>query len=76
LLDLARTAVEESLSEWETRLCSLVNTKREQYPKLVERLNQLLEEGQEKLASYVVKLAQTPKKWDSLADLLSLYYSF
>jgi uncharacterized FlgJ-related protein len=34
----------------------------------------LLEEGQEKLASYAVKLAQTPKKWDSLADLLSLYY--
>ena len=74
LLDSARAAVEESLSEWDTRLSSLVNTKREQYPKLAERLNQLLEEGQEKLASYALKLAQTPKKWDSLTDLLSLYY--
>jgi phage shock protein A len=74
LLDLARAAVEESLSEWDTRLSSLVNTKREQYPKLAERLNQLLEEAQQKLAEYAVKLAQTPKKWDSLGDLLSLYY--
>lgn len=74
LLTLARTAVEESLDEWETKLSSLVATKKDQYPKLAERLNALLDEGQGKLADYALKLAQTPSKWDSLGDLLSLYY--
>jgi hypothetical protein len=74
LISLARTAVEESLDEWETKLSSLVDTKKDQYPKLAERLNALLDEGQGKLADYALKLAQTPSKWDSLGDLLSLYY--
>jgi chromosome segregation ATPase len=74
LIILARTAVEESLQEWETKLSSLVDTKKDQYPKLAERLNALLDEGQGKLADYALKLAQTPSKWDSLGDLLSLYY--
>jgi DNA repair exonuclease SbcCD ATPase subunit len=74
LIQLARTAVEESLDEWETKLSSLVDTKKDQYPKLAERLNALLDEGQGKLAEYALKLAQTPLKWDSLGDLLSLYY--
>jgi hypothetical protein len=74
LLDMARVAVEESLDEWDTRLSSLVNTKREHYPKLAERLNQLLEDGRGLIADYEAKLSETPKKWDSLADLLSLYY--
>ena len=74
LISLARTAVEESLDEWETKLNSLVDTKKDQYPKLAERLNALLSEGQGKLADYALKLAQTPDKWDSLGDLLSLYY--
>lgn len=74
LITLARTAVEESLDEWNVRLSSLVETKREQYPKLKERLNALLDEGQDKLANYGLKLAQTPNKWDSLGDLLSFYY--
>jgi cell division septum initiation protein DivIVA len=74
LISLARTAVEESLDEWETKLSSLVDTKKDQYPKLAERLNALLDEGQGKLKDYGLKLAQTPSKWDSLGDLLSLYY--
>jgi hypothetical protein len=74
LIELARTAVEESLDEWNTKLASLVSTKKEQYPKLAERLNQLLDEGEQKLCDYAVKLAETPSRWDSLADLLSLYY--
>jgi hypothetical protein len=74
LIQLARTAVEESLDEWETKLSSLVDTKKDQYPKLSERLNALLDEGQRKLADYAEKLSQTPSKWDSLGDLLSLYY--
>ncbi len=74
LITLARTAVEESLDEWETKLSSLVDTKKDQYPKLTERLNALLDEGQSKLADYAEKLSQTPSKWDSLGDLLSLYY--
>jgi cell division septum initiation protein DivIVA len=74
LIQLARTAVEESLGEWETKLSSLVDTKKDQYPKLAERLNALLDEGQGKLADYALKLAQTPSKWESLGDLLSLYY--
>jgi hypothetical protein len=74
LITLARTAVEESLDEWETKLSSLVDTKRDQYPKLAERLNALLNEGQGKLQDYALKLTQTPSKWDSLGDLLSLYY--
>ena len=73
-IELARVAVEESLDEWETKLSSLVDTKKDQYPKLAERLNALLDEGQNKLADYALKLAQTPSKWDSLADLFSLYY--
>ncbi len=74
LIDLARTAVEEALGEWDAKLTSLVTTKREQYPKLTERLNELLSEAQDLLAEYGLKLAETPKKWDSLADLLSLYH--
>jgi predicted RNA-binding Zn-ribbon protein involved in translation (DUF1610 family)/ElaB/YqjD/DUF883 family membrane-anchored ribosome-binding protein len=74
LISLARTAVEESLDEWETKLSSLVDTKKDQYPKLAERLNALLDEGQGKLKDYGDKLAQTPSKWDSLGNLLSLYY--
>lgn len=74
LIDLARTAVEESIDEWNARLNSLVSTKRERYPKLTERLNELLQEGESKLCDYALKLAETPKKWDSLADLLSLFY--
>jgi predicted RNA-binding Zn-ribbon protein involved in translation (DUF1610 family) len=73
-IELARTAVEESLDEWEIKLSSLVDTKKDQYPKLAERLNALLDEGQLKLADYALKLAQTPSKWDSLGDLLDLYY--
>jgi DNA repair exonuclease SbcCD ATPase subunit len=73
-IELARIAVEESLDEWETKLSSLVDTKKDQYPKLAERLNALLDEGQGKMADYALKLAQTPSKWDSLGDLLSLYY--
>ena len=74
LTGLARTAVEESLDEWETKLSSLVDTKKDQYPKLAERLNALLDEGQGKLADYASKLAQPPNLGDSLAELLSLYY--
>ena len=74
LISLARTAVEESLDEWETKLNSLVETKKDQYPKLSERLNALLDEGQLKLADYALKLVQTPSKWDSLGDLLDIYY--
>ncbi|HEY9607661.1 MAG TPA: hypothetical protein V6C85_39110 [Allocoleopsis sp.] len=74
LIALARTAVDESLEEWDAKLSSLVDTKKEQYPKLTERLNALLEEGRCKIADYAIKLASTPSKWDSLADLLSLYY--
>ena len=74
LIGLARTAVEESLDEWETKLNSLVDTKKDQYPKLTERLNALLDEGQRKLADYALKLAQTSNLGDSLGDLLSLYY--
>ncbi|MBD2016085.1 hypothetical protein H6F96_19195 [Microcoleus sp. FACHB-53] len=74
LISLARTAVEESLDEWQVKLSSLVDTKKDQYPKLSERLNALLDEGQLKLADYALKLAQTPYKWDSLGDLLDLYY--
>jgi hypothetical protein len=73
-LNLARQAVQESLSEWDSRLTSLLFTKREQYPKLTERLSDLLEEGQGLIADYETKLSQVPKKWDALADLLSLYY--
>jgi hypothetical protein len=71
---LARIAVEEALDEWDNKLTSLVTTKREQYPKLTERLNELLSEAQDLLAEYGVKLAETPKKWESLADYLSLYH--
>jgi hypothetical protein len=74
LIVLARTAVEELLEEWEIKLSSLIETKKDQYPKLTERLNALLEEGRCKLADYTEKLGQTPSKWDSLGDLLSLYY--
>jgi hypothetical protein len=74
LITLARQAVEESLDEWDTRLHSLVETKRDKYPKLTERLNDLLREGQGLIADYEAKFAQTPSKWDSLGDLLSLYY--
>lgn len=74
LIGLARTAVQESLDEWDTRLLSMVETKREKYPKLTERLNDLLREGQGLIADYEAELAQTPSKWDSLGDLLSLYY--
>jgi hypothetical protein len=74
LIVLARTAVEELLEEWEAKLSSLVETKKDQYPRLTERLNALLEEGRGKLADYTEKLGQTPSKWDSLGDLLSLYY--
>jgi predicted RNA-binding Zn-ribbon protein involved in translation (DUF1610 family)/cell division septum initiation protein DivIVA len=73
-IELARTAVDESLDEWGTKLSSLVDTKKDQYPKLSERLNALMDEGQGKVADYGLKLAQTPSKWDSLGDLLSLYY--
>jgi predicted RNA-binding Zn-ribbon protein involved in translation (DUF1610 family) len=74
LISLARTAVEESLDEWNSKLYSLVTTKKEQYPRLAERLSELLDEGQDKLADYALRLAQTPSRWDSLGDLLSLYY--
>jgi predicted RNA-binding Zn-ribbon protein involved in translation (DUF1610 family) len=33
-----------------------------------------LTQGQGLIADYKAKLSQTPKKWDSLTDLLSLYY--
>jgi hypothetical protein len=74
LITLARTAVEESLDEWDSRLNSLVATKKELYPKLSERLTELLREAQNSIADYRAKLSETPNKWDSLADLLSLYY--
>lgn len=73
-INLARTAVEEALEEWESRFTALLSRRKEQYPKLQERLSQLAESGQELLAEYAVKLAETPKKLDSLGDLLSLYY--
>jgi hypothetical protein len=73
-IDLAGTAIEEALDEWDAKIKSLTSTKREQYPKLAERLDELLGEAQDLLAEYAVKLAETPKKWDSLGDLLSLYY--
>jgi hypothetical protein len=74
LIDLARTAVEEALGEWEIKLTLLTTTKREQYPKLAERLDELFSEAKDLLGEYGVRLAETPRKWDSLADLLSLYY--
>jgi len=74
LIDLARTAVEEALGEWDTKITLLATTKRDQYPKLADRLDELLSEAQDLLSEYGVKLADTPMKWDSLADLLSLYY--
>ena len=74
LITLARTAIEESLDEWNQRLTSLLTTKKEQYPKLSERMSELLEDGQNTLAEYALKLAGTPRKWESLGDLLSLYY--
>jgi hypothetical protein len=74
MIQLARTAVEESLDEWDSRLNSLVATKREQYPKLEQRLEGLMREAQELITDYGAKLSQTPNRWDSLADLLSLYY--
>lgn len=70
----ARTAVEESIDEWNKRLSTLVCTKRETYPKLAQRLAELFDEAESKLAEYGLKLAQTPSKWESLPDLLSLYY--
>lgn len=73
-LALARTAVEEAIDEWNLKLTSLAATKRNQYPKLTERLNELLGEGQSRLNDYARQLTQTPNKWESLADLLSLYY--
>ena len=73
-ITIARTAIEESLDEWKTKLISLVDSKKERYPKLKERLNELKDEGIGKLAEYTEKLVQTPSKWDSLGDLLSLYY--
>jgi hypothetical protein len=74
LIDLTRTAVEEALGEWEIKLTLLTTTKREQYPKLADRLDELFGEAKNLLSEYGVKLAETPRKWDSLADLLSLYY--
>jgi hypothetical protein len=74
LIEVARTAIEESSQIWEDRLSSLVTTKRELYPKLASRLNELLEEGRELIAEYGQKLAQTPVKWDSVGDLLNIYY--
>jgi hypothetical protein len=74
LIDLARTAVEEALGEWDIKITSLATTKREQYPKLADRLDALLSEAQDLLSDYGVKLAETPRKWNSLGDLLSLYY--
>jgi hypothetical protein len=74
LIDLARTTVDEALDVWKSKLSSLLTTKRELYPKLAERLDELLSEAQDLLTEYGVKLAETPKKWDSLVDLLSLYH--
>jgi hypothetical protein len=74
---VAKLAVEEAISEWDKKLTLLVDTKKakkEQYPKLTERLNELLNEAKELLADYTVKLNEIPKSWESLADLLSLYY--
>ncbi len=74
VIDLARTTVEEALDVWKSKLSSLLTTKRELYPKLAERLDELLSEAQDLLTEYGVKLAEIPKKWDSLVDLLSLYH--
>jgi hypothetical protein len=74
LIELTRTAIEEALIEWDVKIKSLTTTKREQYPKLADRLDELLNESQDLLAEYAVKLAETPKKWESLDYLLSLYY--
>src|SRR3569832_613538 len=76
LIAVARTAVEESLDERATRLSSLVTTKKEQYPKLAERLSSLLDEGNQLFGVFVFLLEGTPSKWDSLADLLSIYFCF
>lgn len=73
-LELARKAVEESLDEWGEKLESLVSTRKERYPKLDERLTALLDEANEIIQWYGGKLKSTPNKWDSLGDLLSLYY--
>jgi predicted RNA-binding Zn-ribbon protein involved in translation (DUF1610 family) len=74
LISLARTAVEESLDEWNTRLDSLLSTKKEQYPKLAERLTELRHESKQVIYDYSTKLQEVPDKWDSLGDLLSLFY--
>ncbi len=42
LIDLARTTVDEALDVWKSKLSSLLRTKRELYPKLAERLDELL----------------------------------
>lgn len=73
-IELARTAVEESLDEWGEKLESLVSTRKERYPKLDERLTTLRDEAKEIIEAYGSKLKATPSKWDSLGDLLSLYY--
>jgi hypothetical protein len=73
-LEIARVAVEESLEEWGEKLESLVTTRKERYPKLDERLTTLLDEAKEIIDTYGGKLKSTPNKWDSLGDLLSLYY--
>jgi hypothetical protein len=72
--DLAKTAVEESLDEWGSRLTSLLAGRKDQYPKLAERLEELLREAQGLIADYEAQLAETPRKLDGFADLLSLYY--
>ncbi len=74
VIDLARTAVEEALDLWKSKLSSLLTTKRELYPKLAERLDELLGEAQDLATKYEVNLAEIPNRWDSLADLLSLYH--
>jgi len=74
LLELARVNVETSLNDWDIKLNSLVDSKKKLCPRLTERLGELLKEGTDKLNYWETKLNETPTKWDSLADLLNIYY--
>jgi hypothetical protein len=74
LLEVARANVETSVNDWNTKLFSLIESKKKLCPKLTERLGELLKEGTDKLDYWETKLNQTPDKWDSLGDLLNIYY--
>ncbi len=70
---VTKQAVLEAVEEWGVKLISLAS-KRTDYSKLVERLAELLKQGEEKLTEYGLKLAQSSNKANSLDNLLSLYF--